>query len=197
MHGFNIQSQFSSITVVVRGLGRALLSVRSYRPYRERARCPLRGKRRSSLSASAQWRSPSLPRLMSTRSGPVALVSSARTRAAMDPTTLEIDALSPAAPACGVLHDISQRNPKCPQHQEPCAIASLPDELIVLIAKTLDAPCLASFAAASAFCLAGSAWRVACGTCGTACGCAALPDALCNLRRWRSLPALPPPGRPG
>ena len=74
----------------------------------------------------------------------------------MDPTTLEIDALSSAAPACGVLRGISQRFPKCPQHQEPCAIASLPDELIVLIAKTLDAPSLASFAAASAFCLAAA-----------------------------------------
>ena len=74
----------------------------------------------------------------------------------MDPPTLEIDALSPAAPACGVLHDISQRIPKCPQHQEPCAIATLPDELIVLIAETLDAPSLASFAAASAFCLAAA-----------------------------------------
>ena len=74
----------------------------------------------------------------------------------MDPTTLEIDALSPAAPACGVLRGISQRTPKCPQHQEPCAIASLPDELIVLIAETLDAPSLASFAAVSTFCLAAA-----------------------------------------
>ena len=74
----------------------------------------------------------------------------------MDPTTLEIDAMSSAAPACGVLRGISQRTPKCPQKQEPCAIASLPDELIVLIAVTLDAPSLASFAAASAFCLAAA-----------------------------------------
>ena len=35
-------------------------------------------------------------------------------------------------------------------------IASLPDELIVLIAETLDAPSLASFAAASTFCLAAA-----------------------------------------
>ena len=77
----------------------------SFAPSRERARCPLRGKRRSSLSASAQWRSPSLPRRMSTRSGPVTLVSSARTRAAMDPTTLEIamHCLPPWPPACRVL----------------------------------------------------------------------------------------------
>ena len=93
---------------------------------------------------------------MSTRSDPVTRVSSAQTHVAMDPTTLEIDALSSAAPACGVLRGISQRTPKCPQKQEPCAIASLPDELIVLIAVTLDAPSLASFAAASAFCLAAA-----------------------------------------
>ena len=74
----------------------------------------------------------------------------------MDPTTLEIDAMSSAAPACGVFSIISQRTSKCPQKQEPCAIASLSDELIVLIAGTLDAPSLASFAAASAFCLAAA-----------------------------------------
>ena len=73
----------------------------------------------------------------------------------MDPTTLEIDAMSSAAPACGVFSIISQRTTN-PQKQEPCAIASLPDELLVLIAVTLDAPSLASFAAASAFCLAAA-----------------------------------------
>ena len=69
----------------------------------------------------------------------------------MDPTTREIDTLSPAATACRVL-----RFPKCPQNQKPGAIESLPDELIVLITEKLDAPSLANFAAASASCLAAA-----------------------------------------
>ena len=71
----------------------------------------------------------------------------------MGPTTRAIDALSRAATACRIL-----RFPKCLQNQEPSAIESLPDELIMLIAEKLklDAPSLANFAAASTSCLAAA-----------------------------------------
>eukprot|EP00964_Phaeocystis_antarctica_P088345 scaffold56215_cov66-Phaeocystis_antarctica.AAC.4 len=81
---------------------------------------------------------------MSTRGEPITRVKSARKRAAMDPITREIDALSSAA---AVLYGVTS------------AIASLPHELITLIAEKLaklDAPSLTNFAAASAFCLAAS-----------------------------------------
>ena len=74
----------------------------------------------------------------------------------MGPTRLEIDTLSLAALVRRILRPISQRTPKCPQNQEPGAIVSLPLELIMLIAEKLDAPSLASFAAASALCLAAA-----------------------------------------
>ena len=78
----------------------------------------------------------------------------------MDPITREIDALSPAAAVLyGVVRYITQPIPKCPQNQQTSAIASLPQELITLIAEKLaklDAPSLTNFAAASAVCLAAS-----------------------------------------
>ena len=79
----------------------------------------------------------------------------------MDPITREIHALSPAAAVLyGVVCYITQPIPKCPQNQQTSAIASLPHELITLIAEKLaklDAPSLTNaFAAASAFCLAAA-----------------------------------------
>ena len=78
----------------------------------------------------------------------------------MDPITREVDALSPAAAVLyGVVRYITQPIPNYPQNQQTSAIASLPQELITLIAEKLaklDAPSLTNFAAASAFCLAAS-----------------------------------------
>ena len=78
----------------------------------------------------------------------------------MHPITREIDALSPAAAVLyGVVRYITQPIPKCPQNQQTSAIASLPQELITLIAEKLaklDAPSLTNFAAACASCLAAA-----------------------------------------
>ena len=75
----------------------------------------------------------------------------------MDRMHREIDALSPAAALLyGVILSIT---PNYPQHQQTSAIASLPNELVSLIAEKLvklDAPSLVSFAAASRFSLAAS-----------------------------------------